>query len=76
MTYTVEIDLDRAVVIGANDRLNLLHLMGWFNMQLDRLCDGVGSEMELDGADAAARFAVLEEAMIKVLVEHRHCVFA
>ncbi|MBI1196557.1 MAG: NADH:flavin oxidoreductase [Phenylobacterium sp.] len=52
-------------------RLELLHMLGWFNMQLERLGDGLDPDLTLDGAEAAARFAPLEAAMTRALMERR-----
>jgi 2,4-dienoyl-CoA reductase-like NADH-dependent reductase (Old Yellow Enzyme family) len=51
--------------------LNLLHLMAWNNMQLERLGDGLDPDLALDGARAVADFAALEKNNIAALLAHR-----
>ncbi|HVJ55303.1 MAG TPA: NADH:flavin oxidoreductase/NADH oxidase family protein [Aliidongia sp.] len=52
-------------------KLNLFHLLGWNNMQLERLADGLDPDLSLDGAEAAAAFAVLEGRNMAALLEYR-----
>jgi hypothetical protein len=47
------------------------HLMPWFNMQLERLGDGLDPDPALTGEAAAAMFGPLEAANIRALVERR-----
>lgn len=51
--------------------LALFHILGWFNMQLERLGDGLDPDLSLAGADAAAAFAPLEQGMIAALRHRR-----
>lgn len=47
------------------------HLMPWFNMQLERLGDGLDPDPTMTGEAAAAMFGPLEAANIRALVERR-----
>ena len=51
--------------------LQLLHQLSWFNVQLDRLGDGLEPLLHLDGAAAVAQFVPREERAIAALLEHR-----
>jgi 2,4-dienoyl-CoA reductase-like NADH-dependent reductase (Old Yellow Enzyme family) len=51
--------------------LHLFHLLGWFNMQLIRLGDGLDPDLSIDGPTAAARFAKLELGMMNALLARR-----
>ncbi|MFA6117587.1 MAG: NADH:flavin oxidoreductase/NADH oxidase family protein [Sphingomonas sp.] len=51
--------------------LDLFHLMGWFNMQLERLGDGLDPDLNWAGADAAATFAALETGNMQALLTER-----
>lgn len=58
-------------VAAPEDTLNLFHLMGWNNMQLERMGDGLAPDLDLDGAEATAQFRVLEARNLAALLEHR-----
>lgn len=62
-------EIERAA--APEDHLNLFHLMGWFNMQLERLGDGLDPDPALDGAEATAQFRALEEGYVRRLMERR-----
>jgi 2,4-dienoyl-CoA reductase-like NADH-dependent reductase (Old Yellow Enzyme family) len=53
------------------DRLDLFHILGWNNAQLERLADGLDPDLELGGAEATAGFRVLEEEMFRALLDLR-----
>ena len=42
------------------DSLNVFYLLPWFNMQLERLGDGLDPDLTLSGPDAAKAFAQIE----------------
>lgn len=62
-------EIDRAADPEA--RLELLHMLGWFNMQLEQLGDGLDPDLTLGGAEAAARFGPLEAEMTRALLARR-----
>lgn len=43
------------------DKINLFHLLGWNNTQLERLADGLDPDLALEGKAAVALFQVREE---------------
>lgn len=51
--------------------LDLLHLLGWNNMQLERLAEGLDPDLEIGGAAAAAQFAELEAGNFATLLAAR-----
>lgn len=51
--------------------LDLFHLMGWFNMQLERLGDGLDPDLNWAGEDAAAAFVAVETANMQTLLGQR-----
>lgn len=51
--------------------LDLFHLLPWFNMQMERMADGLDPDLTMTGADAAARFPALEQAITEALLRHR-----
>lgn len=53
------------------DRLDLFHILGWNNAQLERLADGLDPDLELGGAEATAAFRVLEEGVLQGLLDLR-----
>jgi len=53
------------------DNINLFHLLGWNNIQLERLADGLDPDLELTGTDAAASFAELEKTNFQALLLRR-----
>jgi 2,4-dienoyl-CoA reductase-like NADH-dependent reductase (Old Yellow Enzyme family) len=52
-------------------RINLFHLLGWNNMQLDRLGAGLDSDLALPGEEAAAAFAEVEAGNLAALLRER-----
>jgi len=62
-------EIERAAAPEAG--LDLFHLMGWFNMQLERLGDGLDPDLSLDGAEATAQFRALEEGYVRALMQRR-----
>jgi len=56
--------------------INLFHLLGWNNMQLERLADGLDPDLDVSGEDAASRFAELEQGNFQVLLQRRGAVAA
>ncbi len=57
--------------ISPEDSLEVIHVLPWFNMQLERLGDGLGPDLALSGADAARAFAQVETERIRALLEAR-----
>ena len=51
--------------------LNLLHLMGWNNMQLERMGDGLEPDLSLDGEAAVTAFKRAEQANFARLLDRR-----
>ena len=59
-------EIDRAPT--PEDRLDLFHILGWNNAQLERLADGLDPDLELGGAEATAQFRVLEEGVLQAML--------
>lgn len=53
------------------DGLNLFHILGWNNMQLERLADGLEPDLVLSGEEATAQFRALEAGIFNALLERR-----
>jgi 2,4-dienoyl-CoA reductase-like NADH-dependent reductase (Old Yellow Enzyme family) len=53
------------------DRVGLLHLLGWNNIQLERLGDGLDPDLDLTGDAAALAFKALEAANFTALLRSR-----
>lgn len=51
--------------------LDLFHLLGWFNMQMERMASGLDPDLSLMGAETAARFKEIEAANFAALLEER-----
>lgn len=51
--------------------LNVFHLMGWFNVQIERLADGLDPELSLGGPEAVAEFKAIEQKVMAALLERR-----
>ncbi|HWA30618.1 MAG TPA: NADH:flavin oxidoreductase/NADH oxidase family protein [Rhizomicrobium sp.] len=71
-------DVPAKILSGAIERapepekqLHLFHFLPWFNMQLERLADGIEPDLALSGEEAAARFGPLEERILKNLLAYR-----
>lgn len=62
-------EVDRTLTPEAN--LSIFHLLGWNNMQLERLGDGLDPDLALDGGTAAAMFKTLETANFTALLQCR-----
>ena len=64
---------DDVVVVDATitANLDLFHILGWFNLQLERLADGLDPDLALSGADATAAFRVLEPKIMDALLRRR-----
>ncbi len=60
-----------AKALTPESNLNLFHLMGWNNMQLERLGDGLDPDLSLDGEAATTEFRALEAANYAALLERR-----
>lgn len=53
------------------EKINLFHLLAWFNAQLERLGDGLDPDLSLDGGAAAAMFAEREARAVEALLAER-----
>jgi 2,4-dienoyl-CoA reductase-like NADH-dependent reductase (Old Yellow Enzyme family) len=53
------------------DKVGLFHLLGWNNMQLERLGDGLDPDLALDGETAAAAFRTLETGNFSAVLRRR-----
>jgi 2,4-dienoyl-CoA reductase-like NADH-dependent reductase (Old Yellow Enzyme family) len=53
------------------DKLDLFHILGWNNMQLERLADGLEPDLALSGAEATAQFRILETGVFAALLQRR-----
>lgn len=62
-------EIERAVTPEAE--IGLFHLLGWNNMQLERLADGLDPDLSLAGPEAAAAFQTLEAANLAALLARR-----
>ncbi len=62
-------EIDRA--FAAEDRVGLFHILPWFNMQLERLADGLDPDLTLTGEAAAAAFGPLEARIFADLLQRR-----
>ena len=62
-------EIDRTLT--PEDRIGLFHLLGWNNMQLERLGDGLDPDLSLDGAEATAAFKLVEARYMAALLERR-----
>jgi 2,4-dienoyl-CoA reductase-like NADH-dependent reductase (Old Yellow Enzyme family) len=58
-------------VDAAEGRIGLLHILPWFNMQLERLADGLEPDLALTGEAAAEAFAPLEADNFRRLLAAR-----
>ncbi len=62
-------EIAKTVTPEAN--IGLFHLLGWNNMQLERLGDGLEPDLTLPGEAAAAAFKALEAANFAALLQSR-----
>ena len=62
-------EIEKTLAPEAN--IHLLHLLGWNNLQLERLADGLDPDLDLSGEDAAPRFAELEQGNFQALLQRR-----
>jgi len=53
------------------DRVGLFHLLGWNNMQLERLGDGLPPDLDLTGEAAGETFKALETGNFAALLGRR-----
>jgi 2,4-dienoyl-CoA reductase-like NADH-dependent reductase (Old Yellow Enzyme family) len=51
--------------------MNVFHLLPWFNVQFERLADGVEPNLDLTGEEAAALFGAHETKLLSNLLAHR-----
>ncbi|MNG40519.1 hypothetical protein D3C84_1291280 [compost metagenome] len=51
--------------------INPFHLLPWFNVQIERLADGLEPDLALVGEAAVAEFIAIEERAMRQLLEHR-----
>jgi 2,4-dienoyl-CoA reductase-like NADH-dependent reductase (Old Yellow Enzyme family) len=57
--------------LSPENALSLFHLLGWNNMQLERLAAGLDPDLDLDGEAAATAFKTREAANFAALLEAR-----
>jgi 2,4-dienoyl-CoA reductase-like NADH-dependent reductase (Old Yellow Enzyme family) len=62
-------EIDRTLT--PEDAIDLFHLLGWYNMQLERLGDGLEPDLSLAGAEATAAFKLVEARYMAALLERR-----
>jgi hypothetical protein len=62
-------EIDRTLT--PEDGIGLFHLLGWYNMQLERLGDGLDPDLSLEGAEATAAFKLVEARYMAALLERR-----
>nr|AYM52646.1 FMN oxidoreductase [Aetherobacter sp.] len=62
-------EIERAPAPEAS--INLFQLMGWFNMQLERMSDGLEPDPSLDSAEATAEWKQLEQGYTAALLARR-----
>jgi 2,4-dienoyl-CoA reductase-like NADH-dependent reductase (Old Yellow Enzyme family) len=62
-------EIEKAQAPGAP--LELFHILGWHNMQLERMADGLDPDLSLAGAEATAQFTIIEEKIMAALVDRR-----
>lgn len=62
---------ETAATLRPEDRLDVFHILGWFNMQLERLADGLDPDLTLTGPDAVERFWPIEKANLARLLAAR-----
>ena len=62
-------EIDRAATPEAD--INLFHLMGWFNTQLERLGDGLDPDLALGGEEATSLFRTREADVVAALLAAR-----
>ncbi|HTP78318.1 MAG TPA: NADH:flavin oxidoreductase/NADH oxidase family protein [Rhizomicrobium sp.] len=63
--------LSGEVLRAPEPELNLFHLMGWNNMQLERLGDGLEPDFSMKGEEAVAAFKLVEQANFAKLLDRR-----
>ncbi|MBS1694484.1 MAG: NADH:flavin oxidoreductase/NADH oxidase family protein [Actinobacteria bacterium] len=68
----------RQLLSGAIDRLpapeaglDLLNILPWNNIQIERLADGLDPDLDLAGAEAAQLFTDIEHRYMNALLSHR-----
>lgn len=62
-------EIERAVT--PETEINLFHLLGWNNTQLERLGDGLAPDLTLGGAEATTMFRAREAQVLAALLDHR-----
>jgi 2,4-dienoyl-CoA reductase-like NADH-dependent reductase (Old Yellow Enzyme family) len=60
-----------ATALTPEATINPFHLLPWFNVQIERLADGVEPDLTLAGEAAVAEFIAIEERAMRKLLEHR-----
>ncbi len=58
-------------VSSVETTLNPFHLLAWLNLQMERLAEGLQPDLALDGEEAVARFAVIEQKNLTDLLRYR-----
>ncbi len=53
------------------DSLSVFHLLPWFNVQIERLADGLDLDLSLSGPDAAKAFMQIETERMAALLQAR-----
>jgi 2,4-dienoyl-CoA reductase-like NADH-dependent reductase (Old Yellow Enzyme family) len=62
-------EIERAPTPEAS--LVVFHVMPWFNVQIERLADGLDPDLSLGGPEAAAEFQAIEQTAMAALLERR-----
>ena len=62
-------EIEKAVTPETN--INLFHLLGWNNMQLERLGDGLDPDLSITGEAASEQFKRLEANNFEILLKNR-----
>ncbi|MFF2908340.1 NADH:flavin oxidoreductase/NADH oxidase family protein [Paenibacillus sp. NPDC057934] len=67
--HLLEGKLERALT--PEDNINVIYTLPWFNMQLERLGDGLEPDLELEGPEAAVQFQQIESQNYASILKHR-----
>ena len=62
---------DASIASRAAESLAVFYVPAWFNIQLERLADGLDADLSLGGAEAGAMFKEIERQMTAALLARR-----